>query len=93
MLISLFTNFCTDAPYNQSESASSASLLGRFVYKNLVKEYKNEADLLKILDMRDLDGKHLSKEMKEKRIYKMTVNVFDGKNAKPLVSLDGTKID
>lgn len=91
--ISLFTNFSTGAPYMQNDAADSASLLGRFVYKNLVKEYKNESDLLKILDMRDLDGKHLSKEMQEKRIYKMTVKVFDGKNAKPLVSLDGTKID
>lgn len=91
--ISLFTNFSTGAPYIQKESSTDASLLCRLIYKNLVNEYKNETDLLKILDMRDLDGKYLSKEMQQKRIYKMTVNIYDGKNAQPVVSLDGTKMD
>lgn len=107
--ILLRTNLVKDVPYSQY-SANDGTLLMNLTYKNFTGSIaKTGTDAQDFVRASNIDGKTLDKEDTPKRIYKMTVSIYDdaapevisvspgvtppATSKKPVVEFDGTKLE
>lgn len=107
--IILRTNLVKDVPYSQY-SPSDGQLMMNLTYKNFTGSLaKTGTDAQDFVRAANIDGKTLDKEDTPKRIYKMTVSVYDDSapeavpvspgvtppatSKKPVVEFDGTKLE
>lgn len=90
--MALQTNLNSGAPFNSSQT--DASLYINLLYRNATKSQQLTGDDAgKALQMKDVDGKALFHENTKNRIYKIKVEVLKNGASKPVVKLDGTKLE